>query len=228
MRGSSPLPSPQTHRDAGSTFDSIAEAFDATRATPWPFVKDWLAGLGPLGSPVLDVGCGNGRHLSLAATLGLWGLGVDISPRMLTIARQRVPDGTGLVVGDARLLPLPDGLAGAAMAVAMLHHVPDEGGRAMTMAELARVLRPGAPVLVSVWALDDPDVAGRARARADPQGDGRDLLVPWRAVEGSHVDRYYRVITLGELVDLVSRAGLAVVRAWDAGPNHVVHARRAA
>jgi len=215
-------------RDAGGTFDAIAEAFDATRATPWPFVKDWLAGLGPLGTPVLDVGCGNGRHLALAATMGLWGLGVDVSPRMLAIARQRVPEGTGLVAGDARLLPLPDGLAGAAMAVAMLHHVPEAEGRQGVMGEMARVARPGAPVLVSVWALDDPEVAGRARARADPQGDGRDLLVPWRAVEGSHVDRYYRVIGLAELVDLVARAGLAVVRAWDAGPNHVVQARRTA
>jgi SAM-dependent methyltransferase len=211
---------------AGETFDQIAEAFDATRASPWPFVKDWLAGLGPLGIPLVDVGCGNGRHLVLAATLGKWGIGVDLSPRLLELARQRVPPGTGLVVGDARGLPLPDGVAGAVMAVAMLHHVPDEEGRRTVARELQRITRPGAPVLASVWALDDPDVARRAGARLDDTGDPQDLLVPWRAVEGSHVDRYYRVVTLAQLTDLMAEAGLAVVRAWDVGANHVVHARR--
>ena len=212
--------------DVGETFDTIAEAFDATRANPWPFVGEWLSGLGPLATPLVDVGCGNGRHLALAATLGIWGMGVDISTRLLSLARGRVGAGAGLVAGDARHLPVPDNVAAAVMAVAMLHHVPDGEDRRAVAAELRRIALPGAPVLVSVWALDDPEVAGRARAVVDPQGDGRDLLVPWRAVEGSQVDRYYRVIRLPELADLLAGAGLAVVRAWDSGPNHVVHARR--
>ncbi len=210
----------------GETFDRIAEAFDATRERPWPFVAEWLSGLGPLGTPLVDVGCGNGRHLALATSMGIWGLGIDLSTRLLDLARRRVPEGTGLVAGDARQLPVPDHVAAAVMAVAMLHHVPSEPDRRSVATELARIALPGAPVLVSVWALDDPEVAARARARDDPQGDGRDLLVPWRAVEGSHVDRYYRVIGLAELADLLAGAGLAVVRAWDSGPNHVVHARR--
>ena len=40
------------------------------------------------------------------------------------------------------------------------------------------------------------------------------------------MDRYYRVIGLAELTDLLAGAGLSVVRAWDSGPNHVVHARK--
>jgi len=216
-------PTPDT---PGDTFDSIAEAFDATRANPWPFVSEWLGGLGPIGTPLVDVGCGNGRHLAQAGTLGIWGMGIDLSPRLLELARGRVPEGTGLVVGDARNLPLPDNLAAAVMAIAMLHHVPDAEDRLTVTRELCRIALPGAPVLVSVWALDDPDVAKRARARHDPDGDPRDLLVPWRAVEGSHVDRYYRVIGLAELTDLLAGAGLSVVRAWDSGPNHVVHARK--
>jgi SAM-dependent methyltransferase len=129
-------------------------------------------------------------------------------------------------VGDARCLPIPDNVAAAVMAVAMLHHVPEEEGRRAVVEELRRIALPGAPLLVSVWALDDPDVAQRARAVPDPEGDGMDLLVPWRAVEGSHVDRYYRVIRLSELTDLLAGAGLAVMRAWDSGPNHVVQARK--
>ncbi len=153
-------------------------------------------------------------------------MGVDLSPRLLELARGRVPEGTGLAAGDARALPVVDNVAAAVMAIAMLHHVPEADGRAAVVRELRRVALPGASVLVSVWSLDDPEVAARARARPDPEGEPGDLLVPWRAVEGSHVDRYYRVISLAELADLVAGAGLSVVRAWDSGPNHVVQARK--
>ncbi|UCC92732.1 MAG: class I SAM-dependent methyltransferase [Thermoplasmata archaeon] len=216
-----PYPDP-----TGDTFDAIAEAFDASRASPWPFVAEWLSGLGPLATPLVDVGCGNGRHLALAATLGIWGMGVDLSSRLLQLARNRVAPGTGLVAGDARALPVADNVAAAVMAVAMLHHVPSDEDRRAVARELRRIALPGASILVSVWALDDPEVAKRARARVDPEGDGRDLLVPWRAVEGSHVDRYYRVIGLAELADIIAGAGLSVARAWDSGPNHVVQARK--
>ena len=155
---------------------TFAEAFDATRAWPWPFVKEWLEGLGPLGSPVLDVGCGNGRHLAVAASLGKWGLGVDLAPRLLSIARHRVPLGIGLLVGDARYLPLGDNVAGAVMAIAMLHHVPDEAGRRVVTAELARVARPGAPILASVWSLDDPEPTRSRNRVAGPLAVERRLL----------------------------------------------------
>jgi SAM-dependent methyltransferase len=216
-------PSP---RSVGETFDLIAEAFDATRAWPWPFVKEWMEGLGPLALPVVDVGCGNGRHLALAASLGKWGVGVDLSPRLVSIARQRLPGTITVAVGDARRLPLGNGVAGAVLAVAMLHHVPDEEGRWEVASELNRIARPGAPVMASVWALDDPEVAQRASARPDDTGDPRDLLVPWRASEGTKVDRYYRAIPMAELAELMAMAGMVVVQAGDVGPNHVVHARR--
>jgi ubiquinone/menaquinone biosynthesis C-methylase UbiE len=131
----------------------------------------------------------------------------------------------GLVAGDARRLPLGDNVVGAVMAIAMLHHVPEKTGRAVVATELRRVARPGASILVSIWSLDDPEVASRAKATPDSTGDPRDLLVPWRAPERYHVQRYCRAITLAELADVMAGAGLAVVRAWDAGANHVVHAR---
>lgn len=221
-----PGPDPSPGRGPGSpadTFDCIAEAFDATRDRPWPFVGAFVEGLAPGEGPLLDVGCGNGRHLEQAAATGMACMGVEASPRLAAIAHRRVPSAV-VVVGDARELPLREGAAGSIIATALLHHLRAGEDRERAAGEMARVARPGARVLTSVWALDDPDVAARARARGLPGGEDADLLVPWRAPGGPHVERYYRAIGLGELASLLEAAGLRLVAVHDEGANHVVEA----
>jgi tRNA (uracil-5-)-methyltransferase TRM9 len=217
---------PRTPIDVGATFDSIAEAFDATRSRPWPFVTEWLEGLeGPRGL-LVDIGCGNGRHLEVATALGHAAIGTDLSRRLLELARRRAPRRAGLLLADARDLPLATGSARTALAVAVLHHIQEEEGRRRVASEVHRILSPGGEALVSVWALDRPEVAFRAVATPLEGGEAADLLVPWRAPGGPRVGRYHRVIALDQLRGLLVEGGLHVVRAWDVGANHVVHAKR--
>ena len=61
------------------------------------------------GTRVLDVGCATGRHLlSLAEDPGCVGVGVDVAPALVEVARDRAAaaghDGLRFVVGDARAL----------------------------------------------------------------------------------------------------------------------------
>ena len=48
-----------------------------------------LAVLADVDGPVLDLGCGPGRHLAALAQLGMRGLGVDLSPVAVELARGR-------------------------------------------------------------------------------------------------------------------------------------------
>ena len=212
----------------GGAFDRIAREFDLARDRPWEFVVDWLRGLEAPAGPLLDLGCGNGRHMELAASMGYECVGVDASAEMLATARRRLGPAACLVQGDARAVPLGPMAASVVLCVAVIHHIRGERDRARTVLEVARALRPGGHALASVWALDDSAVAARARARPEAAtgGDGRDLLVPWRASPGGPVDRYYRAIGAGELAALCEAAGLEVVWAGDRGPNHVLSARR--
>jgi SAM-dependent methyltransferase len=79
--------------------------------------------------PVVDVGCGPGHYWRRIAgeRPGPRVIGLDLSPGMRPHA-----------VADAQHLPLPDGVAGAALAMHMLYHVPDID---RAIGELARVLR---------------------------------------------------------------------------------------
>ncbi len=219
-------------RTGEGAFDRIAREFDLARDRPWEFVVDWLRGLECPAGPLLDLGCGNGRHMELAGSMGYECVGVDASARMLATARRRLGPAARLVRGDARALPLDHMAAAVVLCVAVLHHVREGRDRSRAVLELARAMRPGGHALISVWALDDPGVAARARARPEAAGggggagDGCDLLVPWGASPGGPVDRYYRAIGAGELAALCGGAGLEVVWVGERGANHVVSVRR--
>ncbi len=91
---------------------------------------------------VLEVGGGPGElaermQNELGATVSF----VDVSPRMVELARER---GIDAQVGDAQSLPFADGSFDTVVAAWMLYHVPDlDRG----LAELARVLTPGGALI---------------------------------------------------------------------------------
>jgi len=87
---------------------------------------------------VLEVGAGPGELAErIRRELGAAVVAIDISPRMVELARRR---GVDARVGDAQDLPFDDGEFDCAVAAWMLYHVPDVD---RAIAELARVLRPG-------------------------------------------------------------------------------------
>jgi len=60
------------------------------------------------GDRLLDVACGAGLALELAGLRGARCAGIDASPRLLSVARDRSPD-ADLRVGDMQALPWDDG-----------------------------------------------------------------------------------------------------------------------
>jgi ubiquinone/menaquinone biosynthesis C-methylase UbiE len=108
-----------------------------------------LAGVGP-GDRVVDIGCGPGLFLRAAAERGATAVGVDPSAQMRRLAQRRLParlrPAVTVVDGTAEHLPLDDGAATVAWAVASFHHWadPDAG-----LAEVRRVLAPGGRLLIA-------------------------------------------------------------------------------
>lgn len=90
---------------------------------------------------VLDVGCGNGAHLRALADRVDRGIGVDLSPEMIQVARHRSPHPSlTFRVGDAeRLGSVPSSSVDTVLYVGVLEHLL-RPGRALKQA--ARVLKP--------------------------------------------------------------------------------------
>lgn len=107
-------------------------------------------GLLPRGiaSRVLDVGCGDGRHILEAARRGSFAVGLDYDVVELRKARLRLEARSiDLIAGDASRLPFRDRAFDAVICTETLEHLPDDAG---AIGEIARVLTRGGLLLGAV------------------------------------------------------------------------------
>ena len=97
------------------------------------------------GDRLLDVACGAGLAVELAGLRGARCAGIDASPRLLAVARDRSPD-ADLRVGDMQALPWGDGSFDVVTSFrGIWGTTPD------AVAEVYRVLVPGGRIGLTVW-----------------------------------------------------------------------------
>jgi SAM-dependent methyltransferase len=121
---------------------------DAGEAAALGLVGEWARGA------VLDIGVGGGRTAGLLAPSARSYVGVDVSPEMVALARQRFPE-TDLRVGDAcDLAGLPDGHFDLVLFSYNGLDALDHADRSRALAAMARVVAPEGRVLFSSLNLD--------------------------------------------------------------------------
>lgn len=200
-------PSVPTSRVAAA-YDQVAEAYaqqfdDELRHKPLDrallaaFVE--LVGAGR----IADVGCGPGQVTRFLAAQHPEVIGVDLSPAMISIARERAPE-LAFTVASMSALPVPDaGWAGAVALYSIIHLSAAE--RLTAFREFARVIRPGGCLLVAFHVDSDEFAAGAVHH-----------LTSWfgRPVE---LDGYF--LAPDEVADQLAGAGFALLARTDRQPD---------
>jgi SAM-dependent methyltransferase len=97
--------------------------------------------------PVADLGCGPGKVTAHLAGLGVRAFGVDISPRMVELARKAHPE-LRFRVGSMTALDLGDGELGGILAYYSTHHTPPDL-LPQVFAEFHRTLAPGGHLMLA-------------------------------------------------------------------------------
>lgn len=175
-------------RDVARLFDGMAGSYD--QLEPWyehlyatlhAIAREVLAPRAGAAARALDAGCGTGFQTAVLDRLGYQVHGLDLSAGLLAVARRAHPTAR-LARGDLEALPYDADSFDAATCCGSTLSLVEDAGRAL--AELARVLRPGARLLVEVEHRWSPDVGwmlAGALAR-DALGYGASLRDAWRAL----------------------------------------------
>ncbi len=199
-------------------YDALEELLSFGQNRRWRrAMVDAVATAGP--RTVLDVATGTaGVALMLSARTSARVTGVDLTERMLRRGRSRVADQPRIALAAARAeqLPFPDASFDALTFTYLLRYVADP---AATLAELARVVRPGGVLAGLEFAVPPPPVwlpAWRLYTRvllpaAGLVTGGREWARVGRFL-GPSIERHYATYPVEEHVRMWRAAGLADVR----------------
>lgn len=91
------------------------------------------------GMRVADLGCGSGVFTDLLHRQGYEAVGLDLSPKLIGLARRKYP-GVEFLEGDVEHLPFLDGSLDGVLLSGLVHHLPDPS---RCVREVFRVLKSG-------------------------------------------------------------------------------------
>jgi ubiquinone/menaquinone biosynthesis C-methylase UbiE len=139
----------QTDADNQAYYDDFSDWYERERGREYHRMLDdlELRVCAPLavGRQVLEVGCGTGLILSRLAQHADNAWGVDLSPGMVRIAKER---GLKVVLGSVTDLPFADASFDLVCSFKVLAHVPNIG---RALAEIARVTKPGGQMILEFY-----------------------------------------------------------------------------
>jgi demethylmenaquinone methyltransferase/2-methoxy-6-polyprenyl-1,4-benzoquinol methylase len=212
----------------GPSYDRVGAALSFGQDPRW---RRFLVSRLPRdGGHVLDVATGTGLVAAELLRRGFEVTGVDQSPEMLARARERFGPRIELAESSAESLPFAQGSFDHLTVTYLLRYVDDPGA---TLAELARVVRPGGVVA----SLEFGVPSGLARpawelyVRAGLPLAGRVLRHGWSEVGdflGPSIREYWERYPLERQLDLWRAAGVSdvSVRRMSLGGGVVMWGRR--
>lgn len=183
-------------------YNKIATEFDKTRSTwlkakvktvaIWPNVRTFLDQL-PVGSSVVDIGCGNGKNMLYRNDL--YFKGIDISEELVKICQEK---GLDVIQSSMTSLPYSDNVFNNSICIASYHHLDNDTDREASLKEMYRCLKPGGKILITVWAMEQDSSSKRSFTK-------RDEHVSWKLKDGSVHYRYYHIYNKGDLEEEIVR-----------------------
>ncbi|MFE6400993.1 class I SAM-dependent methyltransferase [Streptomyces alboflavus] len=117
--------------------------------------------------PVADVGCGPGKVTAHLTEPGLSACGIDVSPKMIELAREAYPN-LRFAVGSMTALEIGDNNLGGILAFYSTHHTPPEL-LPVVFAEFHRTLAPGGHLML-VCRVGEAEHLRRTLAHGDGPG----------------------------------------------------------
>jgi SAM-dependent methyltransferase len=191
----------------------------------------WLVGRGILpGAEILDAGCGTGRYARALARRGYIVHGLDLSPKLIEVAKEAVADRTdGVSFAVADILDSPTARHAAILCRGVLNDIIDDGRRDAVFAAFARALRPRGALILDVreWGVSVERKTREPLFRKQVSTDRGELTF----TSVTELDAERRLLLISERHELVGRSDTRVrdyhfvMRCWEREELSLLFAR---
>ena len=198
-----------------AVYDTIRGDDPAFRASQIAFLCEAFAGCT---GPLLDAGCGTGRHLVFLKAAGYRVVGLDIGPAMLAVARLNLAAAglpVRLVRGDLRALPFQAAFDGILCLESPLAYLLNDVELALALGNCRRTLHAGGALVMDIF-----DYAGMFGERGLRPRTTR-FSETWGHVDVRESHRYDRANQIWEM-----RQAFTVVRSGSQAQFAVRHRLR--
>jgi len=195
------------------TWDAIAESFDKTRQKPWDQCIDFIKKL-PEEYTVVDIGCGNGRHLFPCAKQCERTIGVDISRKLLRIVNNKIRkehlNKIVLIHSDMINIPIKDESVDSVMCIASIHNIKGKYQRIQSLNEIFRILKKNGIALISVWSRwQDRYRMHFLKQLIKREKEFGDIDIYWRQNK-LNIPRFYHLYSKGEFLNDLTKANFKI------------------
>lgn len=207
----------KTLKETEAGYDLMAGKFSETRKYFWRGLE-FIADYAKTGDKVLDFGCGNGRLLELFIDKNIDYIGVDISEKLIEIAKEKYPEKANSFqkISSSDILALPDNYFNAVFSIAVFHHFPSEKYRENVAKELYRITKKDGHIIITVWNLYQKKYLKNIiknwlnKMRGDGDLDWNDCFISFTNNAGNKFQRFHHAFTKRELYKLFSNAGFQI------------------
>jgi len=212
-------------RKTKEDYNLLAEGYARTRAFIPEDIKE-LADYTFSGERVLDSGCANGRLLEVLKDKNVDYFGIDVSEKLIEIAKRNYPRAK-FQVSDALNLPFPSNFFDKVYSISVLHNIPSKDFQLRYLKEAKRVLKTEGLLILRVWDFWRRKEGWKLffkyaflKLFGKSKLDFFDVFVPWKNSEGKIlVQRYFHCFTEKRLENLIKEGGFKIKKSWRGGKD---------
>lgn len=209
-------------KEVKNSYNKIADHFNLTRQRNWPELLDFLKYI-KANSRLLDFGCGNGRFYEMVENLKVDYYGIDISEKLIEIAKNKIPTGNFYLISEDLNLPFNNDYFDVIVSIATLHHIPSSFLQKKTLKEFFRTLKSEGYLLMTVWDFYKGknkkylylNLLKQIKNLLFFKKEGlsyKDIFMPWKNEKGEEVaKRYFYAFSIKEIQKLLINTGFKII-----------------
>jgi len=206
-------------------YNKTAEEYTRTRAHIAEDIHS-LADYAKDGDKILDSGCASGRLFGVLKDKKVNYFGVDMSERLIEIAKKNYPDGN-FQIANTLSLPFADNFFDKIYSISVIHNIPSKDFQLQYLKESKRILKPEGLLILRVWDFWKRKQGWKLFLKyaflklvGKSKMDLFDVFMPWKRQDGSIlVQRYFHCFTKREIENLVKETEFIVEKSWRAGKD---------